>query len=91
MVITHIVYLFNANQYILYTDETNIVKFTTNDGTYHSLSFEYASKLLIEVPKFKFLGLYIDYQLNWQSHTDKIIPKLSLVCYAIRKLLFHRY
>ena len=32
--------------------------------------------------------LHIDYQFNWKSHTVKIIPKLSSVCCAIRKLYF---
>lgn len=67
------------------------VKFTTNSGTSHSFSFEYKNKLLTEVPKFKFLSLYTDNQLNGKSHTEEIIPKLSAVCYAIRKLLFFRY
>jgi hypothetical protein len=55
----HIVNWLHANQCILNMDITNIVKFTTNNGTSHSLSFEYASKLLTEIPKFKFLDLCI--------------------------------
>ena len=64
MVITHIVNCFHANQLILNKDKTNIVKSTTNSGTSHSLCFEYENKLLTEVPEFKFLGLYIENQLN---------------------------
>ena len=65
---------------------TNSVKFTTNSGTSHSLSFEYANKLFSEVPKCKFLGLYMDNELNWKSCIEKIIPKLSAICCAIKKL-----
>jgi hypothetical protein len=72
-------------------DKTDTIKFTTNDGTSHLLSSEYASKLLAEVTKFKFLGSCIDYQLNWNSHTEKIIPKLSSLCCSLRKHLFCRY
>jgi hypothetical protein len=32
----------------------------------------------------KFLGLQIHNHLNWKSHTEQIIPKLSGACYAIR-------
>jgi hypothetical protein len=60
-------------------DKTDIVKFTTKNGTSHSLSFEYANILLTEVPKFKFCG-----SLKWKSYR-KIFPKGSAVCYAIRK------
>jgi hypothetical protein len=36
----------------------------------------------------KFLGLHLDYHLNWKGHTDQMIPKLSRAYYAIRSM-FH--
>ena len=54
-----IVNWFYANQCILNIFKINVVKFTTNNGTSQSLAFEYASKLLTEVPKFKFLGFCV--------------------------------
>jgi hypothetical protein len=36
----------------------------------------------------KFLGLQIDNHLNWTNHIDKLIPKLSGACYAVRSM-FH--
>jgi hypothetical protein len=36
----------------------------------------------------KFLGLQIDNHLNWTNHIDKLIPKLSAACYAVRSM-FH--
>jgi hypothetical protein len=51
LVIVQIVNWFQANQLILNVDKTNIVIFTTKSGTSHLLSFEYANKLLTEVPK----------------------------------------
>jgi hypothetical protein len=35
----------------------------------------------------KFLGLQIDNHLNWTNHIDKLIPKLSGACYAVRSML----
>jgi hypothetical protein len=35
----------------------------------------------------KFLGLQIDNQLNWTNRTDKVKPKLSGACCAVRSLL----
>jgi hypothetical protein len=43
-------------------DKTNIINFPTNNGTSHSSSFEYASKLITKVSKVSFLGSCIDYQ-----------------------------
>jgi hypothetical protein len=34
----------------------------------------------------KFLGLHIDNHLNWTNHIDKLIPKLSGACYAVRSM-----
>jgi hypothetical protein len=82
-----IIHWFQANQLILNTDKTNIVQSTTNSGTSHSLSFEHANKLFTEVPKRKLLGLYIDNQLNWKSHIEKITPKLGAICHAIKNFL----
>jgi hypothetical protein len=58
------------------------VKFTTKNGTLHSLSFEYASKLHTEVPKIKFLGLCIDYLRNWKSYRkDYSQAEFCLLCH----------
>jgi hypothetical protein len=51
LVIIHIVNWFQATPLILNIDKTNIVIFTTKSGTSLSSSFEYANKLLTEVPK----------------------------------------
>jgi len=32
----------------------------------------------------QFLGIYIQYSINWSCHIDYIIPKLSSACYAMR-------
>jgi hypothetical protein len=32
----------------------------------------------------KFIGFQIDNHLNWANHVDKLIPKLSEVCFAVR-------
>jgi hypothetical protein len=32
----------------------------------------------------KFLGLQIDNRLNWKYHIERMIPKLSTSCYAVR-------
>jgi hypothetical protein len=33
-----------------------------------------------------FLGLYLDCQLNWQQHTEKLLKKLNMASFMLRKL-----
>jgi hypothetical protein len=35
----------------------------------------------------KLLGLQIDNSLNWKKHIEKIIPKLSSACFAMRTVI----
>jgi hypothetical protein len=34
----------------------------------------------------KYLGLDIDSHLNWKTHVDQLVLKLSMACYAVRSL-----
>jgi len=34
----------------------------------------------------KFLGINISYTLTWKSHIEKILPKLSSACFALRSV-----
>jgi len=36
----------------------------------------------------KLLGLDLDHHMNWKTHIDKIMPKLSRACYIIRSVYF---
>jgi hypothetical protein len=38
---------------------------------------------IIYAPKTKFLGVWLDQNLNWNSHVKKLVLKLSQLCYAI--------
>jgi hypothetical protein len=39
-----------------------------------------------EVETTKFLGLQVDNNLNWKTHIQYIIPKLSSACFAMRTI-----
>jgi hypothetical protein len=34
----------------------------------------------------KFIGLKIDNHVDWTNHTDNLIPKFSVACYAVRSM-----
>jgi hypothetical protein len=48
----------------------------------------YRDKDIKEVTNITFLGLEIAKHLSWKTHIERIIPRLSSACYAIRSM-FH--
>jgi hypothetical protein len=44
-------------------------------------------KYIQESVNTKFLGFKIDNRLNWTNHIDKLVPKLSGACCAVRSML----
>jgi hypothetical protein len=51
------------------------------------LSIGYNDKYLEESVRTKFLGFKIDNYLNWKSHSDQLVPKLSRVCFMYDKIM----
>ena len=60
------------------------MKFNSNYLNNVPLEIPYKDKLIQEEINTKFLGLGIDKHMNWKTHIQLILPKLSSVCYAIR-------
>jgi hypothetical protein len=77
---------FAANRNALNPNKTNIIKFKANNSPQHALNIGYNGKCIEESVNTKFLGLQIDNHLNRTNHIDKLIPKLSGACYAVRSL-----
>jgi hypothetical protein len=73
-----------ANKLTLNFDKTNFIKFCTNNKTCVNLNMGFDDKTIEEVETTKFLGLQIDSNLNWKTHIQYIIPKLSSACFAMR-------
>jgi hypothetical protein len=78
---------FTANKLALNLDKTNIIKFITYNSPQHALSIGYNEKYIQASVNTKFLGLQIYNHLNSTNHIDKLIPKLSGACYAVRSML----
>jgi hypothetical protein len=62
------------------------MKFVTKNLPHCALTIGYIDKYIEVVVHTKFLGLHPDNHLNWNNHTDQIIPKLSAACYAVRQM-----
>jgi hypothetical protein len=52
----------------------------------YTLSVIYNNFRLKVVDNMKFLGMELDYQLNWKQYTEKLIKKLNIACFMVRKL-----
>jgi len=50
--------------------------------------FEHAGRFLIEVASISFLGMQINYHLNWKSHINLILPKVYAASFALRWLFY---
>jgi hypothetical protein len=73
---------FAANGLSLNTDKSRVITFNLSHFQEHSLQIFYRDKLLKEVTNVRFLGLGYDKHLNWKTHIEQVIPKLSSDCYA---------
>jgi hypothetical protein len=67
----------NANKLTLNFDKTYFMKLCTNNKNCVNLNMGFDDKTIEEVETTKFLGLQIDSNLNWKTHIQYIIPKLS--------------
>jgi hypothetical protein len=71
-VLSHIAKWFQANQFALNVEKTNMVKFTPTKFLHYPLQLTYEHKIITEADNMKFLGLQLDNHLTWQTHIDQL-------------------
>ena len=79
---------FHTNQLVLNTNTIYIIKFSLAKTQIYNSSITLGSlKLtLIESIKFLYLYMYLDSNLSWKIHKQKLPQKLSTAWYMMRKL-----
>ena len=93
LVLSHMCEWSDANHLVLNVEKTNIVKLTTTNLPHYPLAVRYAEKHIKDT-SITFFGTGINNHLNWKSHIDQTIPKLSAACFAVRRpfsYFKHRY
>jgi hypothetical protein len=75
---------FKINLLSLNFDKTYYVQFMIKNIHEINIHISYGNKLITNTQSTNFLGLIIDSTLSWKNHIDKLMPKLSSPCYAIR-------
>jgi len=78
---------FRANKLSLNISKTNYVLFRHNETyTPSNLTIKIGNELIESKSVVKFLGMYIDYKLEWHEHIKCIKNKMSSGSYAINKV-----
>lgn len=78
---------FQNNKLHLNTSKTTFIHFTPKSGVMNSSHLvRINNKSLQQVQSTKFLGIYLDNKLNWETHINNLCPKLQSSCYALYRL-----
>ena len=60
------------------------MQFTTRNKPKSHLKITHLHKQILTVSNIKFLGIHINDTINWKTHIECILPKLSMACYVMR-------
>ena len=88
IVLAHTIERFKANNLFLNLEETNILKFVTNNLPHSALNNGHKDKDIEEAVNLKFLDIQNDNHFNWKNHIDQIVPKSSAACYMARQMYY---
>jgi hypothetical protein len=64
--------------------KTYFMQFTTNNRPKPHLQMTHLNKQITPVSNIKCLGVKINDTINWKNHIERILPKLSMACHAMR-------
>jgi len=74
----------NTNLLSINFNKTQYIQFTTKNKAKSHIKITYNNKEISTISIIKFLGIYNNDTINWKYHIEYILPKLSVVCYAMR-------
>jgi hypothetical protein len=65
-------------------NKTHFMQFTTNNRPKPHLQISHLNKQISTVSNNKFHSIHINDTINWKTHIERILPKLSKACHAMR-------
>ena len=74
----------NTNLLSINFNKTHYIQFTTKIKPNSHIKITYDNKQITTISNIRFLGIYINDTINWKYHIEYILPKLSVICYAMR-------
>jgi hypothetical protein len=75
---------FQLNSLSLNISKTHFIQFSSKSLNDSDINITYENNYISKVNDLNFLGLNINNPLSWKTHIDKIVPKLSSACFAMR-------
>lgn len=87
VLVNKVVQYFESNGMVVNPNKTNFIKFNlTNNRHNQNLNLFVGENQINQVNSTKFLGVYIDSQLNWNEHIEKLAATLSSNLFLIKKI-----
>jgi len=77
---------FKQNSLSLNINKTYFTHFLSKSIIHSDINITCGNNYITKVNDLKFLGLNINNTLNWKSHIETILPKLSSACFAMRSI-----
>lgn len=78
---------FTKSKLFLNTDKTQFINFTPRAKKINeSYLIKNNGKSIAQVSEVKFLGIYLENNVEWETHIDVLCKKLSPACYALYRL-----
>jgi len=74
----------NTNLLSINFNKTHYLQFITKNKPKSRIKITYNNKQISTISSIKFLGNCINDTINWKYHIEYILPKLIMVCYAMR-------
>lgn len=74
------------NNLIINLKKTQFMNFYQRKSSLQPLNISYKGEKILETKSTKFLGLYIDNDLSWKTHSDQVCSKLTKFSYALYML-----
>jgi len=75
---------FQLHSLSLNISKTHFIQFSSKSLNDSDINITYENNYISKVNDLNFLGLNINNPLSWKTHIDKIVPKLSSACFAMR-------
>jgi hypothetical protein len=85
-VFSHLNKWFSLNLLALKFNKKNFIYLKMSSTHSIDMKVEYDNRLIANISNTKFLGLAIEKTSYWESHTDKLLHKLTATCRAVRVL-----
>jgi hypothetical protein len=83
---TQVLKWLKQNSLSLNINKTYFTQFFNKSIIHSDINITYGNNYITKVNDLKFLGLNINSTLNWKSHIETILPKLSSACFAMTSI-----